>query len=59
MTQNDVAPMLLVEFVSKLSECLDGLTAGNHRQFHPIATSITSSVMLGGIGSPCFFRLLR
>jgi len=27
--------VLLIELVSDLSECFDGLVAGNHRQFHP------------------------
>src|SRR5258708_540347 len=36
MPENDVAAMLLIEFVSKLSECLHGISAGNHRQLHPL-----------------------
>jgi len=29
--QNDVAPVLLIEFVSGFSECLDRIAAGNNR----------------------------
>jgi hypothetical protein len=54
-----VAPVLLIEFVSGFSECLDCLAAGNNRQLQPPATSMTSSRMLGGKGSPCFRRLFK
>ena len=64
--ENHVAAVLLIEFIAnlaecldRLAECLDRLAAGNYRQLHPPATSMTSSRMLGGTGSPCFFRLLR
>jgi hypothetical protein len=57
--KNDVATVLLVEFVPDLSECLDCLAARNYWQLHPLATSITSSRMLGGNGSPCFRRLFK
>ena len=57
--ENHVAAVLLIEFIANLAECLDRLAAGNYRQLHPPATSMTSSRMLGGTGSPCFFRLLR
>jgi len=57
-SKNDVAPVLLIEFVSQLSESLNGIAAGNHRQLHPPATSMISSSMLGGTGSPCFVKLL-
>ncbi len=30
-SQNDVAPVLLIEFVSGFSECFDCLAAGNNR----------------------------
>jgi hypothetical protein len=58
-SKDDVAPVLLVEFVSGLPECPDGGATGNHRQLHPPETSMTSSIMLGGTGSPCFRRLFR
>src|SRR5258708_28497550 len=34
-SKNDVAPVLLIEFVSGFSECFDCLAAGNNRQLHP------------------------
>lgn len=58
MPENHMAAALLIQFVSQLLEYLNSLTAGNDRQFHPPETSITSSDMLGGTGSPCFIRLL-
>jgi len=37
-----------------------GIAARNNRQFHPMATSMTSSSsMPGGTGSPCLSRLMR
>jgi hypothetical protein len=57
--KNDVATVLIILFVSDLSECLDCLAARYHRQLHPLATSMTSSRMLGGNGSPCFRRLFK
>ncbi len=57
--ENHVVAVLLVELVANFSECPDRLAAGNHRQLHPPAASMTSSRMLGGTGSPCFFRLFR
>jgi hypothetical protein len=57
--ENDVAAVLLIEFVSDLLECLDCIATRNHRQLHPLATSMTSSRMLGGNGSPCFRRLFK
>jgi hypothetical protein len=59
VSKNDVATVLLVEFVSGRSECLDCLAARNYRQLHPPATSMTSSRILGGNGSPCFRRLFK
>jgi hypothetical protein len=58
-SKDDVAPVLLIEFVSGFSECLDRVTARNHWQLHPPETSITSSIMLGGTGSPCLRRLFK
>jgi len=57
--KNDVTPVLRIPFVSDFPECPDSVAAGNHRQLHPPATSITSSRMLGGKGSPCFRRLIK
>ena len=54
-----MAPVLFIEFVSGSLERLDCLAAGNYRQFHPPATSMTSSRMLAGNGSPCFRRLFK
>ena len=59
VSENDVATVLLIEFVSGLSECLDCLAARNHWQLHPLVTSMTSSRMLGLKGSPCFRRLFK
>ena len=43
-----------------LSLCAGGKGAArNNRQLHPMATSMISSCMLGGTGSPCLSRLLR
>jgi hypothetical protein len=56
--EKDVAAVLLIDFVSGFSECLDCLGAGNNRQPHPPTTSMTSSIMLGGTGSPCFLKLM-
>src|ERR1017187_3854478 len=58
-TKNDVATVLLIEFVAGLLECLDCFAARNHWQLHPAATSMTSSRMPGGNGSPCFLRLFK
>ena len=57
-TQNNVAAVLLIEFIPEFAKCFDGVGAGNYRQLHP-PTSITSSIMLGGTGSPCLFKLIR
>src|ERR1700689_2395271 len=46
-SENDVAAVLPIEFVSELSECGDCLAARNHRQLHPLETSMTSSRILG------------
>jgi hypothetical protein len=59
VSKNDVNPVLLVRIVSDFLECPDSVATGNHRQLHPPATSITSSRMLGGKGSPCFRRLIK
>ena len=57
-SKNDVAPVLLIKLVSQLSESPNGIATANHRQLHPPATSMISSSMPGGTGSPCFVKLL-
>jgi hypothetical protein len=59
VSKNDVTPMLRIPFVSDFTECPGSVSTGNHRQLHPPATSMTSSRMLGGNGSPCFRRLIK
>ena len=57
--EKHVAAVLLIECVANSTESADGLAARNYRPLHQPATSMTSSRMLGGTGSPCFFRLFR
>jgi hypothetical protein len=54
-----MAALLHIHFVADPEEGFDRLRAGDNRQFHPPGTSITSSSMPGGTGSPCFRRLFR
>ena len=59
MSQNDVASRLVVDLITEPAESLDGLLTGADRQVAHVGTSTISSVMGGGIGSPCFLRLAR
>jgi hypothetical protein len=56
--KNHVAAVLYVEFLAGFAQSPHGVIASNNWQFHPVATSMTSSNMLGGTGSPCFLRLM-
>ena len=57
--KENVATLLHIHLIADPAEGLDCLCAGNDRQFHPPGTSMTSSSMPGGTGSPCFRRLFR
>ena len=51
--EDDVAPVLFVDFVPDFSKRLDRLGPRNDRQFHPPETSMTSSSMLGAGSKAC------
>lgn len=57
--QDDVATGLVVFFVAQLAECLDCRAARQDGKPAQARTSTSSSLMAGGIGSPCFARLAR
>ncbi len=59
MAENDVASGLVVLFVANLRKRPNGFATGYNRQLAQRATSTVSSQMVGGIGSPCFFKLSR
>ena len=57
MPQNNVAPGLVIQFVTQLTERLDRIRAGTNRQAAHAGTSTTSSLTGSGTASPCFSRL--
>lgn len=57
--KNDMAPLLPIDLVSKATKRGDGLTTRDPRQRAQTATSITSSRIDGGMGSPRSRRLSR
>ena len=57
MPQNNVAAGLMIHFVAQLTERLDRVRAGSHRQTAHAGTSTTSSLTGSGTASPCFSRL--
>ncbi len=59
LTQDDVAAGLVVNFVPEFAKRADRVAAGDDRQSRQTATSTTSSVMAGGIGSPCLDKLSK
>jgi hypothetical protein len=59
MAQDDVAAALPVDFVPKTTERIDHLPTRNSRQNAHIATSMISSLIAGGIGSPRSRKLSR
>jgi len=59
VSQNLVAPGLVVNLVAQLGEDADGILTGDDRESAHTATSTTSSTIGGGIGSPCLARLAR
>ena len=59
MTLDDVAAGLVVSFVTDLAEGFDGVSTGTDREAAHTVTSMISSVMGLGRGSPCFSRLWR
>lgn len=59
VTQNNVAARLVIYLVADLLKDPDRLLTRNAWQPARASTSMTSSDMGGGIGSPCFLRLAR
>jgi hypothetical protein len=59
MSHYDMAAGLVVDLIAEFAQGLGHVATGNHRQSAQTATSTTSSVMAGGTGSPCLFRLTR
>src|ERR1700691_3739870 len=59
MAQNDMAGSLMVHLVAHLLKSADGLLAGANGQAAHAGISTISSLMGGGVGSPCFLRLAR
>jgi len=57
LTQDHVAPGLMVNLIALPLESPDDLVAGQNRQFAHRVTSTNSSSIGGGTGSPCFSRL--
>jgi len=55
--KNNVASALTVALVAQLLECPDCLAGGDARQLAQTATSTSSSLIAGGIGSPRSLRL--
>ena len=51
LPEDDVAPLLPINFIAETAENGDCLAAGNARERTHTATSITSSWMDGGTGS--------
>ena len=59
LSQHDVTAALPVDFVSKLDKRSNQVSTGDSRQNAQPRTSITSSSMGGGAGSPCARKLSR
>lgn len=59
MPKNGVASALPITFATELFERPNHLAGGDARKLAQTATSTSSSLMLGGIGSPCSLRLSR
>jgi len=59
MPKNDVASALPIALVTELFERPNHFAGGDTRKLVQTATSTSSSLMLGGIGSPCSLRLSR
>jgi len=59
VAEDDVATGLTIFAVADLGECSQRLSAGDDRETRYIAISTISSLIGGGIGSLCFFRLSR
>jgi len=57
--KNDVTAALPIALVPELLERSNDLAGGDARKLAQTATSTSSSLMLGGIGSPCSLRLSR
>ena len=59
VTQDHVAAALPIALVTELLERPDRLAGGDARQLAQTATSTSSSLMAGGMGSPRSLRLSR
>lgn len=59
MSQDDMAPGLRIVFITDLIKRGNGFATGDNRQLAHRLTSISSSVIAGGIGSSCLRRLAR
>jgi hypothetical protein len=59
VAENDVAAGLTIFAVADLEECSHCLATRDDRETRQIAISTVSSLIGGGIGSPCVFRLRR
>jgi len=59
LAQHDVTAALVIDDVSDLAECRYQLPSRDSRQHAQLRTSITSSSIGGGTGSPCACRLSR
>jgi len=57
LTKDQMAAVPAVELVSKLLESLESLPSGYNRKACHSVTSMVSSTMDGGIGSPWALRL--
>ena len=57
VAEDDVATGLTIFAVADLDECSHRLSAGDDRETRHIAISTISSLIGGGIGSSCFFKL--
>jgi hypothetical protein len=59
MPQDDVAPSLVIGFISGTTQGLDRITPGDEREVTQGETSTISSEIGGGMGSEWRFRLSR
>ncbi len=59
MSQNNMAPCLVINLVPNLAKGFHSLFSRNQRRLLQKATSTISSSIGGGIGSLCFLRLSR
>ena len=59
MSKNNMTARLMVDSIAEPTKGFYGFLAGTNRQIAHVETSTISSVIGGGIGSPCCLRLAR